>query len=131
VVSANPRLRAADRDLNGDGKKEIVVADSKLCTDSGNCRWNVFARVEGSRCPRYLGTIEAGHLEIGEPGSEGFHTVLGWWRFGSGGRYLLQHYEYQRGAYRVVEAMLCREQEDDRLLCATEERSPARDLPGI
>lgn len=119
IIGSSPRLDHADRDLDGDGRKEIVVADRSLCSGEGNCHWNVFA--QSGRCWRYLGTVSAAGLEVvAEPGSRGFPAVVGWWRF-RGGRSLRQEYQFRHGAYRLVETLICREQADDRVLCASDE----------
>jgi hypothetical protein len=123
VVSARPRLSRADKDLDGDRRAETVIADRRLCTPEGNCYWNVFSASDGS-CQRYVGTIEAAAIDrLRERGEDGYHDLRGWWRLSGGGRLLLQEYRFHQGGYRVVEALLCREQEDDRLLCAAEERA--------
>ena len=106
----------ADRDLDGDGADELVVADRTLCTSEGNCHWNLY-RAEGD-CHRYLGTVSAvGIQRIRPRGEDGFYGLRGWWRLTSGGRVLLQEYRFRRGGYRLVEAFLCRQASDDQLLC--------------
>lgn len=117
VVGTSPRIDKADRDLDGDGKPEIVRVDRTLCTADGNCYWNLFATSNG--CPRFLGSVAAHRLErLDERGDRGFHDVRGWWRFSGGKRLLLQQYRFRHGGYRIVDALLCRQQQDDRLVCA-------------
>lgn len=124
VVSARPRLDRADKDLDGDGVAEMVTTDRALCTEHGNCYWNVFTARAEQGCHRYLGTIAAAAIDrLGEKGEDGFVDVRGWWRLSGDGRLLLQQYRFQQGGYRVVDALLCREQEDDRLHCASEQRA--------
>jgi len=121
VLSARPSPRRADRDLNGDNKSEVVVADKSMCVGEGNCYWNLFHLDENASCHRYLGTVAASAIDrLSEQGDGGFSDLRGWWSF-SGGRFLLQRYRYRHGGYVVMEAMICRTTEDDRLLCATEE----------
>jgi hypothetical protein len=121
VLSDKPSLDRADRDLDGDGRLEAIVADTTMCSGAGNCRWNIFAKEQG--CWRYLGTVAASGLELlSDAGEGGYRPVVGWWRF-SGRRSLRQEYRYRHGGYRLVDTLICREQDDDRLLCASESGS--------
>lgn len=122
VLGSAPRVERADRDLNGDGVKEAVATDRKMCTSDGNCHWNLFH--QGGSCWRYLGTVSAAAVEaLPDSGAEGFHHLAGWWQLSSGGRSLRQEYHFRYGAYRLVETLVCREQEDDRVLCASDSPS--------
>jgi len=122
VVSGAPRPRRADRDLNGDGVVEEIVSDQRMCSKDGNCHWNVFTRDRARRCTRYLGTIAGREIELAEEAGEGgFRDVRGWWRLAGGKRYLLQHYRLNRGAYTVVEVLLCRRRLD-RLVCVEDRK---------
>jgi hypothetical protein len=130
ILGERPALRRADRDLDGDRAVELVVADRNLCTADGNCYWNVYAppAVSGPPgeppCWRYLGTIAASGIDrLDSRGEDNFRDLRGWWTLSGGTRFLLQHYRYRHGGYRVVETMLCRQEGDDRLLCASDERS--------
>jgi hypothetical protein len=119
VLSDAPALKAAHRDLNGDGLKEQVFADRHLC-QAGNCSWNIFTESDG--CSRYIGTIAGSTLEVGAgQGESGFSPVRGWWRMAKGGRFLVQNYRYIRSGYQLDDVLLCRQEGDDRLLCASEE----------
>jgi hypothetical protein len=119
VLGASPALERADLDLDGDQVAEAVATDRNLCSEQGNCHWNLFAR-QGQGCYRYLGTVAAAAIEpLADRGERGFLDLRGWWRFKDGDRVLMQHYRFRRGGYHVVEAMVCREI-DDRLLCAEE-----------
>jgi len=123
VVGARPTPRRADQDLDGDGVAEVVVADGALCTPEGNCWWNVFRRSEPGQCARYAGTLAAAALEtMTARGDEGFADVRGYWNLTGGGRMLVQDYRYVRGGYQVVDALVCRREGDDRLLCTEEGR---------
>jgi hypothetical protein len=124
VVGERPVLRHADRDLDGDGVAELVVADKGLCTAEGNCWWNVFRRSrEGDGCARYAGSIAAASLEpLAARGDDGFADVRGVWNLTSPDRLLVQDYRYVRGGYQVVDALLCRREKDDRLLCTEDSR---------
>jgi hypothetical protein len=122
VLGERPSLRRADRDLDGDRVDEVVVADTHLCSPEGNCAWNVFVRDAGADCHRYAGTLQAAAIErLPERGERGFFDLRGWWNLTGDGRMLMQHYRFRHGGYRVVDALLCR-QEADRLLCAQEDR---------
>src|SRR5690349_2785278 len=116
VMSATPRLDRADRDLNGDGVPEAIVVDRSLCTAEGNCYWNVFVVPTGSSdCARYVGTFEGGALEpLAATGDDNMADVRGYWNL-HGGRLLLQSYRFQRGGYRIVDALLCKRARDDTL----------------
>jgi hypothetical protein len=127
VMSATPSIERADRDLNGDGIAEAVVVDRAMCTPEGNCYWNVFllppvgsqaGSAGGSQgCARYAGTFEAAALEpLGSRGDDNMSDVRGYWHL-HGGRLLLQSYRFTRGGYRIVEAVQCRRETDDRLEC--------------
>jgi hypothetical protein len=121
VLSKRPQLSRADRDLDGDRRPELVVADRSLCTAQGNCYWNIYAQDAGAECQRYLGTIAASVIDrLTRRGDDGFHDLRGWWRLTSDSRVLLQEYHYRHGGYRVVEAMVCRQEGDDRLQCASD-----------
>jgi hypothetical protein len=124
VVGAAPRFDRADRDLNNDGSAERIVVDRSMCTPDGNCYWNVFlAPPKGSQeCARYAGTFEAAALEpLGSKGDDNMTDVRGYWNL-HGGRLLLQSYRFTRGGYRLVEAVQCRRETDDRLECMDSER---------
>ena len=121
VVSKSPRLQRADRDLDGDGKPEAVVADESICTADGNCYWNIYSQDASAGCQRYLGTIAGSVIDrLVRRGDDGFHDLRAWWRLTSDSRFLLQEYRYRHGGYRMAEAMVCRQGEDDRLECATD-----------
>jgi hypothetical protein len=123
VMSAAPKLDRADRDLDGDGAVEAIVVDRSLCTGEGNCYWNVFvAPPPGAPdCARYAGTFEGGALEpLPTKGDDHMADVRGYWNL-HGGRLLLQSYRFLRGGYRLVEALLCKRADDDKLDCADSE----------
>jgi hypothetical protein len=122
VVSASPRLIHADRDLGGGPAAEPVIADRKMCDEAGNCQWNVFlAPQNGEGCFRYLGTLTASTLEpLATSGQQGMRDVRGYWALPSG-RVLVQQYRFARGGYRVVDALLCRRSDDDRLECTEDQ----------
>lgn len=120
VMSAKPRIDHADRDLNGDGTVEPIVADRALCTGAGNCYWNVFVgpATGGSDCLRYAGTFEGGALEpLTSRGDDGMADVRGYWSLPSG-RLMLHAYRFVRGGYRLVEGLVCKRAGDDKLDCA-------------
>lgn len=126
VMSASPKLERADRDLNGDGASEAIVMDRAMCTPDGNCYWNVFLVPSGPQrtqeCARYAGTFEAAALEVlAARGDDNMTDVRGYWNL-HGGRLLLQSYRFTRGGYRIVEAVQCRRERDDRLECMDSER---------
>ena len=121
VIGAHPRLSRADRDLDGDDRPEVVVADRTMCTAHGNCYWNLYSQDRSAGCQRYLGTIAASVIDrLTRRGDDGFHDLRGWWQLTADSRVLLQEYRYRHGGYRVVEALVCRQEGDDRLLCASE-----------
>ncbi len=121
VVGEAPSLDRADRDLNDDGNDEVVVAARGMCTKEGNCHWNLY-RTEGE-CHRYLGTVSASGIQRIPPrGEDGFYGLRGFWRLTGDGRVLLQEYRFRRGGYRLVEAVLCRQADDDRILCEEQGR---------
>lgn len=122
VMSDRPQVIHADRDLDGDGEPEAVVADKAMCTPEGNCYWNVFVpppENAAEQCQRFAGTLAAAALEpTGGHGDDGYADLRGYWHLTSGGRLLLHEYSFRRGGYTVVDAILCRREGDDRLLCA-------------
>jgi hypothetical protein len=94
--------------------------DRALCTADDNCFWNVFVVPPSgsSDCARYVGTFEARALEpMTTTGDDNMVDVRGYWNLHSG-RFLLQSYRFLHGGYRLVEALICRRERDDRLECA-------------
>ena len=123
VLGPAPRVDYANRDLSGDGRPETVVVDRKLCTAEGNCYWNVFVRRGGDGCERYAGTIAGAALEsLAGRGADNMVDVRGYWRLAGEARVLVQDYRFVRGGYQVTDALLCRREADDRLLCAEDAR---------
>ena len=124
VVSAHPRLDHADRDLDGDGLPETIVVDRAMCTADHNCYWNVFlppAPATSGDCSRYAGTFEAAALEpLATTGDDHMTDVRGYWNL-HGDRLLLQSYRFTRGGYLLVDALQCRRETDDRLVCSDSE----------
>jgi hypothetical protein len=119
VLSKQPSWKRADRDLDGDGHPEQLLADRNACRGR-NCYWNIFDDDRG--CRRYIGTVSGAALELAEEaGSAGFRDLRGWWRLGGGQRQLLQSYRYRDGGYQLVDVLLCRQASDDRLLCAQQD----------
>lgn len=120
VTSSNPTLDRADRDLDGDGSLETIVVDRSMCTSEGNCYWNVFLPPKDgvSECSRFAGTFEAAALEpLTTQGEDHMTDVRGYWNL-HGDRLLLQSYRFMRGGYLLVDALQCRREADDRLVCA-------------
>ena len=128
VMGASPDPVHADRDLDGDGAVEVVIADRTMCTPEGNCYWNVFVPPPdgaADACERFAGTLAAVALEeSGGHGEDNFVDLRGYWRLTGGGRLLLQEYRFRRGGYQVTDAILCRREGDDRLLCEEPEGDP-------
>jgi hypothetical protein len=121
VLGKQPLLRRADRDLDGDGSPELVVADRTLCTAAGNCHWNLFTRPRsgGEDCPRYAGTVEAYGIEtLASRGDHGFADLRAYWRLAADERLLVQRYRFRRGGYRVVDVDVCGRRADRRVVCA-------------
>lgn len=119
TLSPDPDLQRADRDLDGDGTDEVVVADRRLCRE-GNCHWNLFAVTRGNAaCHRYLGTVAGAAIEVGEVGEAGFPELRGWWKFDEQ-RALLQVYQYSGAGYRLMETLLCRQGGGDGVQCVSE-----------
>jgi hypothetical protein len=117
VLADHPALSRADRDLDGDGKDEVVIADRNICTPEGNCHWNVFHDEAG--CLRYVGTISAARVQrLPRRGEQGFADVRAIWYLTGENRLLLQEYRFRRGGYRIAEVVLCRQSGDDSVLCA-------------
>jgi hypothetical protein len=122
VVSQRPDLRHADRDLDGDGQSETIVADRALCTPEGNCYWNVFVHPPGG-CPRYAGTLAGERLEpLAARGDDHFLDVRGYWQLTSKDRFLVEEYRFVRGGYLSQGALVCRREDDDRLQCSEDAR---------
>ncbi len=122
-MSAAPKLDRADRDLNGDGTAEAIVVDRSLCTDEGNCYWNAFVMppAGSADCARYAGTFEGSALEpLATKGDDNMADVRGYWNL-HGGRLLLQSYRFLHGGYHLLEALLCKRENDDKLDCADSE----------
>lgn len=122
AMSARPTPVRADRDLDGDGQPETVVADRALC-QGDNCYWNVFVRDAAGGCERFAGTLAGEALEPVATGGRGWVDVRGLWNLG-GDRLLIQTYAFRRGGYQLTDALLCRRIADDRVAC-TESGEPA------
>ena len=122
VVSARPELVHADRDLDGDGRPEAVVADKAMCTALGNCYWNVFLPATDGGCARFAGALAGAFLEPRAPGPGGVPApVRAYWNL-QPPRLLVQDYEFRRGGYLVTDALVCRREADDRLSCTEDGR---------
>jgi hypothetical protein len=118
VMSAHPKIDHADRDLDGDGRAEPIVVDRAMCTEDGNCFWNVFVGPKGAgECARYAGTFKGAALEsLTTKGENQMTDVRSYWNL-HGGRLSLETYRFVRGGYLLVEAVQCRRAGDDRLEC--------------
>ncbi|HVV88794.1 MAG TPA: hypothetical protein VHE35_37380 [Kofleriaceae bacterium] len=122
VVSATPRLRRADQDLDGDGHPEAVVADEAMCDAQHNCYWNVFLPAPDGGCARFAGVLPGQSLQLLRPGTGGVPApVRAVWQL-AGGRVLMQEYQFRRGGYALVDTLVCRREDDDRVLCAEDAR---------
>jgi hypothetical protein len=123
IVSEHPKLEHADRDLDADGRAEIIVVDRARCTAEANCYWNVFAPPRDSGdCARYLGTFEGSALEpLATKGDDNMIDVRSYWNQ-HGKRMLLQSYRFVRGGYRMTDVLQCKREADDRLECADTDR---------
>lgn len=117
VMSATPTLVHADRDLDGDGRAEPVVADKAMCSGDGNCYWNVFLVPADGGCARFAGALAGAYLEPHAAGPGGVPApVRAYWTL-SPPRLLMQEYEFRRGGYVLVETLMCTRADDDRLRC--------------
>jgi hypothetical protein len=123
VLSDHPKLEHADRDLDGDGRAELVVVDRAKCTRDANCYWNVFVSPrDPGDCAHYIGTFEGAALEpLATKGDDNMSDVRAYWKQ-RGGRMLLESYRFARGGYRVTDVIQCKRAADDRLECAESER---------
>lgn len=123
IMSSHPKIERADRDLDGDGKREIVVVDRKLCTAEENCYWNVFLPPRDGGCTHYAGTFAAALLELMQSsGDDNMVDVRGYWNL-HGGRISLESYRFMRGGYQRIDALICRRaRNDDRLECLDDSR---------
>lgn len=119
VMSASPKIDHADRDLDNDGRIELIVVDRTKCTEDGNCYWNVFRQPrEVGECVRYAGTFAGANLEtLPTRGEDNMSDVRAFWKQ-NGGRMLLQSYRYVRDGYRIEDVLQCKRAPDDRLECA-------------
>lgn len=119
VMTDSPRVDHADRDLDGDGRVELIVVDRDKCTADGNCYWNVFRQPrEPGECARYAGTFAGSALEtLASRGEDNMMDVRSYWKQ-TGGRMLLQSYRFARDGYRIEDVLQCKRATDDRLDCA-------------
>jgi hypothetical protein len=123
VMGTKPEVDHADRDLDSDGRPEIIVVDRSQCTADGNCYWNVFRQPrDASDCARYAGTFAGANLEpLASRGEDNMTDVRAYWKQ-SGGRMLLQSYRYVHEGYRIEDVLQCKRAPDDRLDCADTNR---------
>ncbi len=124
VVSTQPQLERADRDLDGDGRAEIIVVDRAKCDALGNCYWNVFEPGRSGECARYLGNFAGAALEpLATRGDANMVDVRAYWKQ-NGGRMLLEPYRFVRGGYLIDDSdvLQCKRAADDRLECADTRR---------
>jgi len=124
VMSTSPRVDHADRDLDGDGRPEIIVVDRTKCDTRGNCYWNIFKSAAAGECARYLGNFAGAALEpMTSKGDENMSDVRAYWNQPSG-RLLLEPYRFVRGGYVIDDAdvLQCKRATDDRLECADTKR---------
>lgn len=124
VMGSSPKIDRADRDLNGDGIAETITVDRAKCDGQGNCYWNVFVMpIAGSTdCARYVGTFQGTALEtLPGSGEDNMRDIRAYWNQ-SGGRMRLESYQFARGGYRIVDSLMCRRANDDKLECMDEQR---------
>lgn len=125
VMSTSPKVDHADRDLDGDGRPEVIVVDRAKCDARGNCYWNVFkVGDKAGECARYVGNFAGAALEpLVTKGDENMSDVRAYWNQASG-RMLLQPYRFLRGGYLIDagDVLLCKRASDDRLECADTKR---------
>src|SRR4051794_26740484 len=124
VMGKTPSTEHADRDLDGDGRAESIVVDRSMCTDAGNCYWNVFTRpsAQPGDCARYVGTFAGAALEpLAARGEDNMSDVRAYWKQ-SGNRLLLESYRFTRGGYQIGEVVSCKRAADDRRECADSAR---------
>jgi hypothetical protein len=123
VMSESPKVEHADRDLDNDGRAEVIVVDRSKCTSDGNCYWNVFRQPrDPSDCARYAGTFAGANLEtLASRGEDNMTDVRSYW-IQHGGRMLLQSYRFAREGYRIEDVLQCKRAPDDRLDCADTNR---------
>ena len=106
----------ADRDLDSDGRPEIIVTDRKACSQQ-NCRWNVY-RTQPGECTRFIGSFDGAWLEaLADKGDDNMSDVRAYWAQGDR-RMLLQSYRFVRGGYQISDVLQCKYASDDRLECA-------------
>jgi hypothetical protein len=111
-----PQGDHADRDLDSDGRPEIIVTDRKACAHE-NCRWSVYKTAPGE-CTRFIGSFEGAWLEtLAGKGDDNMSDVRAYWAQGDG-RMLLQSYRFVRGGYQISDVLQCKRAADDRLECA-------------
>ena len=120
VMGKPSHVEHADRDLDGDGHVETIVVDRSMCTEEGNCFWNVFTgpAAQPGDCARYVGTFAGAALEpLAARGEDNMSDVRAYWKQ-AGDRLLLQSYRFTRGGYQIGEVLSCKRAADDRLECA-------------
>ena len=110
--------RRGDRDLNGDGRLELIRAERGKCSEGDNCQWEVYTHDSRGECKRFVGMLQGFALEMGKKrGSKDFYNLLGWWRLG-GERLLMQEYQFVGEGYLIKRALLCTRESDGRIRCS-------------
>lgn len=104
-------------DLNHDGKREVALADKKLCQQD-NCYWNLY-QIENDGCTRYLGVVSGADFDIDGPerSGKGFGSLQTRWVMSDSPRVFLQKYVFDKTEYQLRQATLCLVDADGNHLC--------------
>lgn len=107
--TAAPLWVRSERDFDGDGILDVVIADRRACDELGNCYWQLYqsspAVAAGADCPRFVGEVAGATLAVVE-NDESPMRVQGLWRL-SAARVMRHEYRLVGGAYELQSAAVC------------------------
>lgn len=107
--SQAPQWVRSDRDFDGDGVVDVVIADRRACDAVGNCYWQLYkgapATAAGARCPEFVGEVAGATLAVVE-NDESPMRLQGLWRL-SATRVMRHEYRLVGGRYELQAVAVC------------------------
>lgn len=104
-ASSAPVWVRSERDFDGDGRADVVIADQTQCDERGNCRWQLFQH-QTAACPVYVGELAGATLAIVESDEKPMRLQGIWYL--ADNRVLRHEYRMVDGRYELSSATVCR-----------------------